>query len=71
MRLPRVSSRDAISALLALGFEIDRTRGSHTYLVKGEREVNIPKRDTIPVGLMKCVLRDADIQPQEFIDALP
>lgn len=70
-RLPRVSSRECIAALLNLGFTVDRRRGSHTYLRRGESVANVPHRQCIPVGTMKLIIRDSGVSKEEFIQALP
>lgn len=61
-----VSTVEAIKAFKRAGWTIDRVRGSHTFMIKDEREVNIPKRKAISYGTMKMILRDAGYTPDEF-----
>lgn len=67
--LPALKAREVISALRALGFEVDHVTGSH-YILRhpdGRRAV-VPyngNRD-IKRGVLKSILRQAGITVEEF-----
>jgi predicted RNA binding protein YcfA (HicA-like mRNA interferase family) len=68
-KLPVVSAREIIAALLSAGFEIDR-EGSHTILVHPERQqlVAVPRhggRD-VPPGTLRRILAQAGMTVEEF-----
>jgi predicted RNA binding protein YcfA (HicA-like mRNA interferase family) len=69
--LPIVSARQLISVLQTAGFEVVRQRGSHIRLKHPDgRAVTVPmhaNRD-IGRGLLRKILRDADISREEFVE---
>ena len=73
-KLPRVDGREVVQALRRAGFEEQRQRGSHLHLRResdGKRvTVPIHQGQTIPVGTLRAILRDADISIEEFITLL-
>jgi len=72
-RLPRVSGKEVVKALERLGFQIERTRGSHVLLKHPDgRATTVPvhARETIGPGLMRAILRDVELTVQEFIKVL-
>lgn len=74
-RLPRVSSGRVIAALEKLGFSRVRTKGSHAIMHRidstGRRVVCVvPLHDEVAVGTLKSVLRQAEVDPGEFIRSL-
>jgi len=62
--LPNLTGKQLLSALSSLGFQVIRTRGSHTScgLSMSERPV-VPVHvgETIAPGLLSRILRDCDI----------
>ncbi len=73
MKLPRTSGRQAVEALLRMGFVIHRIRGSH-YILKHDTagcRVTIPyhRRQLAPKTLFS-ILRQAGISVEEFIKLL-
>ena len=73
-RLRRVSGRDAICSLERLGFTRIRQRGSHVVLKRttpeGEVGCAVPLHDTVAIGTLRAILRQARISPEEFMDNL-
>ena len=73
MRIPARTSSEVIRALENVGFRIIRQRGSHVRLRHPDRRVvTVPVhagRDIGP-GLLRKILRDADLTRQEFLAAL-
>ncbi|HMR32379.1 MAG TPA: type II toxin-antitoxin system HicA family toxin [Geminicoccus sp.] len=74
-RLPRTSSGKVVAALERLGFTRMRTKGSHLVMQRadsaGKRQVCVvPLHDDIAVGTLRSVLRQAGVDPDEFIRVL-
>ena len=72
-KLPSVRAIQIISVLEKLGFEVARQRGSHLRLRHSDgRVVTIPVHSgqDIGKGLLRKILRDAELSRDEFIDLL-
>ena len=73
--LPGVTGRQAIRALMLLGFEMERIAGSHHLLVHPDdpgRVVTVPVhagRDLKP-GTLRSIIRQAGITVEEFRELL-
>ena len=68
-RLPRCEGRDVIDALGRAGFVVDRVKGSHHILRHPDgRGTTVPVHagDVIGPGLLKRILRDCELSPDEF-----
>jgi predicted RNA binding protein YcfA (HicA-like mRNA interferase family) len=68
-KFPRVTGDKLIKALRRAGFLEIRQRGSHVMLSHPDgRMTTVPihKGEEIGIGLLKKILRDADIAPGEF-----
>ncbi|MBI4308579.1 MAG: type II toxin-antitoxin system HicA family toxin [Chloroflexi bacterium] len=69
MRLPRVSGKRTVEALLRAGFIIHRTRGSHYILKHPEtgRRVTIPyHRRELALKTLRSILKQASVSPETF-----
>lgn len=72
-RLPATTGRRLTAALKHLGFEVIRTRGSHTYLRHADgRATVVPVHagESIGRGLMAKILRDTELSADELRNAL-
>ncbi|MCK4719906.1 type II toxin-antitoxin system HicA family toxin [bacterium] len=73
-RLPAVTDKQVINALVKDGWVIKSHRGSHTKLIKqGNRHpliVPVHGKSTIPKGTLLNIIRDAGISKEEFIKLL-
>jgi predicted RNA binding protein YcfA (HicA-like mRNA interferase family) len=69
-KLPRIGSRECLAALEKLGFVAVRQRGSHIVMRLGARGCVVPSHREIRVGTLAGILRQAGIDPDEFIKAL-
>jgi len=68
-RLPRLRGREVIAALRGAGFEVLRIRGSHHFLQHPDgRRTVVPVHagEIIGPGLLKKILKDAEMQVEEF-----
>jgi predicted RNA binding protein YcfA (HicA-like mRNA interferase family) len=73
-KLPRIPSREMIRALEKLGFKAVRQNSSHVVMKKmtddGEIGCVVPIHRELKVGTLSDVLKQAKIDPEEFIDNL-
>lgn len=72
-KLPRVSGKKLITALERAGFEVLRIKGSHHFLAHpdGRRTVvPVHRNETIGTGLLSKILRDCEIDRDDFIELL-
>ena len=72
-RLPRLKGKEVVRALQKVGFSIYRMRGSHVFLKHPDgRATAVPVHsgETIGVGLLAAILRDVDMNAEEFSSLL-
>jgi len=72
-RLPRISGKEVIKALGRAGFEVQRVRGSHTFLKHPDGRVTtvpVHSRETIGPGLLRSILRDVEMDVEAFRELL-
>ena len=72
-RLPRVKGREIVRALQRVGFDVDRTRGSHVFLKHPDgRATAIPVHsgETLGAGLLRAILRDVEMSVDELAELL-
>ena len=73
-KLPVVSGRQVIRVLERLGYEVVRQRGSHIRL-RDENDpehlpVTVPNHKSLKPGLLRKILRDANLTVDEFVHLL-
>ena len=72
-RLPRVTGRETIAALRKAGFEVARIKGSHHFLRHPDGRgtvVPVHAGETLGPGLMAAILRDCELDRDEFATLL-
>ena len=70
-KLPVVSGEECIKALHKLGYITSRVRGSHVWLVcRGRSPVPVPNHHYLGPGLLRKIIRMADISVDEFVELL-
>ncbi|MGO9590451.1 MAG: type II toxin-antitoxin system HicA family toxin [Candidatus Acidiferrales bacterium] len=72
-RLPRLRAKQLIRALERAGFQVERTRGSHSRLKHADgRVTSVPSHagETIGPGLLRAILRDVEISVDELLKLL-
>jgi len=73
-KLPRVSGAEVVRALIRLGFEQVRQRGSHVVLRRadpnGVRGCVVPIHPELATGTLRGVLKQAGISVEEFTEQL-
>ena len=71
-RLPRVSGRDCVSALLKVGFQFKRQHGSHIILRRDTpfAQVVVPDHSELDTGTLRSILRQSGVSPEEFLKLL-
>ncbi len=66
-KLPILSAQEIIKGLQNIGYREIRQRGSHICLVcLNKKSVTVPNHKTIGRGLLRRILRDAEISPEKF-----
>jgi len=68
-RLPRLRGREVIAALRQAGFAVLRTKGSHHFMQHPDgRRTVVPVHagETIGPGLLSKILRDVEVEAEEF-----
>ena len=66
-RLPILSGRELIQIFERLGYRAVRQRGSHIRLrCPGRKSVTVPDYKVIDRSLLRKILRDAELTPEEF-----
>jgi len=71
-KLPRISGRDCVSALLKVGFQVRRQHGSHIIL-RGDMpfaQVVVPDHSELDTGTLRSIVRQAGITPEELLRLL-
>jgi predicted RNA binding protein YcfA (HicA-like mRNA interferase family) len=71
--LPLVSGRDVVKALIKVGYEHDRQRGSHIILRQLEyphRRIVIPDHKEVAKGTLRSIIRETGLTVGEFKDLL-
>ena len=69
-KLPPTSGRECVKALEKLGFAQVRQRGSHVVMRREERGCVVPMHRSLKVGTLRGILKQADVDPDDFIAAL-
>jgi predicted RNA binding protein YcfA (HicA-like mRNA interferase family) len=68
-KLPRISGKECIGALQRMGFVQVRQKGSHVIMRRGEHGCVVPLHRELKVGTLAGLLRQAQIELEEFIRA--
>jgi predicted RNA binding protein YcfA (HicA-like mRNA interferase family) len=69
-KLPHVSGAEIQRALERLGFQKVRQSGSHVIMKRESKGCIIPMHSEVKVGTLAGLLRQAEVAPEEFIQAL-
>ncbi len=71
MRVPILSGRAIVKALAKVGYFEVRQRGSHIRLsCAGKRSITVPDHKVVGRGLLKKILRDAELSAKDFMNLL-
>ena len=70
--LPRPTGKELVRALERAGFSAERVRGSHCFLRHADgRATVVPLRSrTLGLGLLRKILADCSIEPEQLKDLL-
>jgi predicted RNA binding protein YcfA (HicA-like mRNA interferase family) len=69
-RLLPVSGKQMVKVFRKIGFQVERQRGSHIVMSKGEAILVIPNHDTVAKGTERELIKDAGLSVEEFNDLL-
>ena len=68
-KLPVISGKECIKALEKIGFVIVRQQGSHIVLAREEPKntVTVPNHKELDRGTLRAIIRQVDLNVDEFI----
>jgi len=72
-RLPVVSGRDVIKALVKIGYRVHHQKGSHIHLKKEtppHNRIVVPNHKELRKGTLRGILRDAGLSVEELVELL-
>ncbi len=72
-KIPAITGKKMIKALIKAGFEVARIKGSHHFLIHpdGRRTlVPVHGKETIGKGLFSQILRDCELHIEDFLKLL-
>ena len=72
-RLPSLDGEQIVKALGKAGFQVLRQKGSHVYLKHADGRatvVPVHKGESVGRGLLRKIMRDADLGREEFLKLL-
>mgnify|MGYP001565122024 CR=1 len=72
-RIPMLKTRDIMRVLISLGFRLIRQRGSHAFFQHPDgRSTLVPSHggEDIGRGLLRQILREVELSPEEFLKHL-
>ena len=69
-KLPHASGQQVLRALERLGFQMVRQSGSHVVMKRESKGCVVPMHSDVKIGTLAGVLRQAEVSPEEFIQAL-
>ncbi len=70
-RLSILSGKAIVKALAKVGYQETRQRGSHMRLAcPGKTLITVPNYKVVGRGLLKKILRDAELSAEEFMKLL-
>lgn len=71
--LPHVSGRNVVQALLKIGYEKDRQKGSHIVMRQisyPHRRIVVPDHKEVAKGTLRSIIRYAGLTVEEFANLL-
>jgi predicted RNA binding protein YcfA (HicA-like mRNA interferase family) len=71
--LPHISGRKVVEALLKIGYEKDRQKGSHIVMRQvsyPHRRIVVPDHNEVAKGTMRAIIRHSGLTVEEFIKLL-
>jgi predicted RNA binding protein YcfA (HicA-like mRNA interferase family) len=72
-KLPSLTGREIITALKKIGFEVIRIRGSHHFVQHPDGRctvVPVHSDETIGIGLLNQIIKDCQLDREEFRNLL-
>ena len=72
-KIPSVSGKAAIKVFMKIGYRVVRQRGSHIRLTHSDiykRPLTVPDHKILGKGLLRKLLRDAELSTDDFIKLL-
>jgi predicted RNA binding protein YcfA (HicA-like mRNA interferase family) len=67
--LPRISGRELVAALIKVGYERDRQKGSHIVLRQTNhphRRIVVPDHAEVAKGTLRAIIKQTGLTVEEF-----
>lgn len=69
--LPVISGDDFVKVMRKIGYDWDHTEGSHMILFHPSKgRLSVPRHKELGRGLLRALIRDADLTPDDFLTLL-
>jgi predicted RNA binding protein YcfA (HicA-like mRNA interferase family) len=66
-----ISGEECIKALQRRGYKVERTRGSHVWMIcSGRQPVPVPKHKELGRGILRKIISITEISVEEFVKLL-
>lgn len=72
-KLPRVTGKEVIAALMKMDFDVIRIRGSHHFVQHPDGRctvVPVHSGETLGIGLLNQILKDCQVDRDDFSDLI-
>lgn len=70
-RLPMISGDDFVRVMRKVGYELDRTKGSHMILLHpSRRRLSVPRHRELGRGILRRLIEEAGLSRNEFLALL-
>jgi len=71
-KLPRISGRECVDALVRVGFRVRRQQSSHIVLRRDDpfAQLVVPDHKELDRGTLRAILRQAGVAIEEFLELL-
>ena len=67
-KLPMISGEECIKTLQRLGYQVERTHGSHVWMIcPGRQPIPVPKHKELGRGILRKIISMAEISVEEFV----
>lgn len=69
-KLPSVSWRKIVKALVKVGFQVVSQKGSHIFLSDGKHKLTVPRHDPLKKGTLLAIIQQAGLTREEFLELI-
>jgi len=70
-KIPQISGKNLVKVLEKIGYFVVRQKGSHIRMRHESRwPITVPNHKVLGIGLLRKILRDAELTTEEFLKLL-